>query len=229
MIDNLRLGAFVHRGTTIDHECEPAARCFSHPAGASSADRAYAIRRRAADAGHCPRAHGAPCGPLSDEPSLGLAPKIVEEIFGIIEQIGRGGTAVLVVEQNAALALDVAQYGFVLELGEIALQGDAETLKKLSYRTSVLSLTSPPRRTRGQAIRNTKSWSGCHMAKPELEFFPTDDIAWVPVADAPPGHYQKILTEDPQRMFVTRMLKVDPGCASTETFVDGLLGGSLYS
>ena len=66
---------------------------------------------------------------LLDEPSLGLAPKIVEEIFGIIEQIGRGGTAVLVVEQNAALALDVAQYGFVLELGEITLQGDAETLK----------------------------------------------------------------------------------------------------
>jgi hypothetical protein len=41
----------------------------------------------------------------------------------------------------------------------------------------------------------------------------------VPVEGAPPGHYQKILTEDPDRMFVTRMLKVDPGCASTETFV----------
>ena len=66
---------------------------------------------------------------LLDEPSLGLAPKIVEEIFGIIGQIGSGGTAVLVVEQNAALALDVAQYGLVLELGEITLEGGAETLK----------------------------------------------------------------------------------------------------
>jgi hypothetical protein len=49
------------------------------------------------------------------------------------------------------------------------------------------------------------------MAKPELEFFPTDNIPWVPVEGAPPGHYQKILTEDPEKMFVTRMLKVDAG------------------
>ena len=57
------------------------------------------------------------------------------------------------------------------------------------------------------------------MPKPELEFFPVDNIPWVPVPGAPPGHYQKILTEDPDKMFVTRMLKVDPGCKSTETFV----------
>ena len=57
------------------------------------------------------------------------------------------------------------------------------------------------------------------MAKPDLEFFPTEDIPWALVEDAPPGHCQKILTTDPERMFVTRMLKVDPGCASTETFV----------
>ena len=57
------------------------------------------------------------------------------------------------------------------------------------------------------------------MANPELEFFPTDNIPWVPVEGAPPGHYQKILTEDHEKMFVTRMLKVDPGGASTETFV----------
>jgi hypothetical protein len=38
------------------------------------------------------------------------------------------------------------------------------------------------------------------MPKPELEFFPADDIPWVPVEGAPPGHYQKILTEDPERM-----------------------------
>ena len=57
------------------------------------------------------------------------------------------------------------------------------------------------------------------MPKPELEFFPTESIPWIAVEGAPPGHYQKILTEDPERMFVTRMLKVDPGCASVETFV----------
>jgi hypothetical protein len=57
------------------------------------------------------------------------------------------------------------------------------------------------------------------MPKPELEFFPVDTIPWTPVQGAPPGHYQRILTEDPDKMFVTRMLKVDPGCRSTETFV----------
>ena len=57
------------------------------------------------------------------------------------------------------------------------------------------------------------------MPKPELEFFPVDDVPWEPVPGAPPGHYQKILTEDSEKMFVTRLLKVDPGCRSTETFV----------
>ena len=55
------------------------------------------------------------------------------------------------------------------------------------------------------------------MPKPELEFFPVDSIPFEPVPGAPP--YQRILTEDPDKMFVTRMLKVHPGCASTETFV----------
>jgi len=57
------------------------------------------------------------------------------------------------------------------------------------------------------------------MHKPELEFFPVDDSPWVPVPGAPAGHSEKILTWSPERMFVTRLMKVDPGCASTETFV----------
>jgi hypothetical protein len=56
------------------------------------------------------------------------------------------------------------------------------------------------------------------MPKPELEFFAADDLPWVPVPGAPPGHREKILTQDPDRMFVTRLMKVDPGCAGTETF-----------
>jgi hypothetical protein len=57
------------------------------------------------------------------------------------------------------------------------------------------------------------------MPKPELEFFRVDTLPWVPIPGAPPGHYEKILTRDPEKMFVTRLLKVDPGCASTETFI----------
>jgi branched-chain amino acid transport system ATP-binding protein len=65
---------------------------------------------------------------LLDEPSLGLAPMLVEEIFGIIRQIHAGGTTVLLVEQNANKALSIADYGYVLETGTIALAGDSQQL-----------------------------------------------------------------------------------------------------
>ncbi len=65
---------------------------------------------------------------LLDEPSLGLAPMLVEEIFAIIRQIHAGGTTVLLVEQNANKALSIADYGYVLETGTIALAGDSQQL-----------------------------------------------------------------------------------------------------
>jgi len=60
---------------------------------------------------------------LLDEPSMGLAPLIVEEIFGIIEQLKAEGRTILLVEQNAQAALEVADYAYVLETGRIKLQG----------------------------------------------------------------------------------------------------------
>jgi branched-chain amino acid transport system ATP-binding protein len=65
---------------------------------------------------------------LLDEPSLGLAPMLVEEIFAIIRQIHASGTTVLLVEQNANKALSIADYGYVLETGTIALAGDSQQL-----------------------------------------------------------------------------------------------------
>jgi branched-chain amino acid transport system ATP-binding protein len=65
---------------------------------------------------------------LLDEPSLGLAPMLVEEIFAIIRQIHTSGTTVLLVEQNANKALSIADYGYVLETGTIALAGDSQQL-----------------------------------------------------------------------------------------------------
>jgi branched-chain amino acid transport system ATP-binding protein len=65
---------------------------------------------------------------LLDEPSLGLAPMLVEEIFAIIRGIHAGGTTVLLVEQNANKALSIADYGYVLETGTIALAGDSQQL-----------------------------------------------------------------------------------------------------
>ncbi|GAB3495345.1 ABC transporter ATP-binding protein [Curvibacter fontanus] len=65
---------------------------------------------------------------MLDEPSLGLAPLIVREIFAIIEQLRRTGVTIVLVEQNARAALAVADHGYVLEMGELALQGPAAQL-----------------------------------------------------------------------------------------------------
>ncbi|MCG6205524.1 ABC transporter ATP-binding protein [Rhodopseudomonas sp. HC1] len=128
--DNLRLGSFLRRQTReIDADYERLLTIFprlreraGQPARTLSGgeQQMLAIARALM---------GKPSVLLLDEPSLGLAPKIVEEIFEIIRQISSDGTAVLLVEQNAAMAIDVAEYGYVLDLGEITLKGSAETLR----------------------------------------------------------------------------------------------------
>jgi branched-chain amino acid transport system ATP-binding protein len=65
---------------------------------------------------------------LLDEPSLGLAPLVVRDIFAIIASLRTSGSAVLLVEQNARAALQVADYGYVLETGELALEGPSAEL-----------------------------------------------------------------------------------------------------
>jgi len=65
---------------------------------------------------------------LLDEPSLGLAPLIVREIFRVITELKKSGVSILLVEQNARAALQVADYAYVLETGEIALEGPAAEL-----------------------------------------------------------------------------------------------------
>ena len=65
---------------------------------------------------------------LLDEPSMGLAPLLIKEIFAIIQDINKTGTTVLLVEQNANMALSIAHRGYVLETGRITLSGDAKEL-----------------------------------------------------------------------------------------------------
>ena len=65
---------------------------------------------------------------LMDEPSMGLSPILVEEIFDIISEISKGGTTVFLVEQNARKALSIADRAYVLETGNIVLSGDAKEL-----------------------------------------------------------------------------------------------------
>jgi branched-chain amino acid transport system ATP-binding protein len=66
---------------------------------------------------------------LLDEPSMGLAPLLVQQIFDIVDAIHREGTTILLVEQNARLALKVSDYAYVLERGQIVLQGPARELE----------------------------------------------------------------------------------------------------
>ena len=65
---------------------------------------------------------------LLDEPSLGMAPLIIEELDRIISEINKEGVSILLVEQNTVLALDLAEYCYVLETGQIVLEGSSERL-----------------------------------------------------------------------------------------------------
>jgi branched-chain amino acid transport system ATP-binding protein len=67
---------------------------------------------------------------MLDEPSMGLAPIFVEKIFEIVREINEQGTTILLVEQNALMALDAAQRGYVMETGRIALHDDAKALRE---------------------------------------------------------------------------------------------------
>ncbi|MDZ4143816.1 MAG: ABC transporter ATP-binding protein [Betaproteobacteria bacterium HGW-Betaproteobacteria-3] len=71
---------------------------------------------------------GRPSLLMLDEPSLGLAPLIVREIFAIVQTLRQTGVTIVLVEQNARAALQVADHGYVLEMGELALEGPADSL-----------------------------------------------------------------------------------------------------
>ena len=70
---------------------------------------------------------------LLDEPSLGLAPLVVKGIAGIIKQINGGGVSIILVEQNARMALRLSEYAYVLESGLVALEGKADELLHNDY------------------------------------------------------------------------------------------------
>ncbi|MDR3585894.1 MAG: ABC transporter ATP-binding protein [Desulfosporosinus sp.] len=67
---------------------------------------------------------------LLDEPSMGLAPLVVQDIMRIIKQLNDEGTTILLVEQNAKIALKLADYGYVLETGELVMEGDSAELRQ---------------------------------------------------------------------------------------------------
>lgn len=70
---------------------------------------------------------------MLDEPSLGLAPNIVESIFSLLKDLNKNGITILLVEQNANLALEISDYAYVMETGEITLEGEASSLMNNVY------------------------------------------------------------------------------------------------
>jgi len=99
---------------------------------------------------------------LLDEPSLGLAPRLVEQVRDIIAQINEQGTSVLLVEQNAVMALSIAHYGYVLEVGKVVRDGPAkELLADDDIREFYLGSTEGERRSFAdvKSYRRKKRWS----------------------------------------------------------------------
>ena len=109
---------------------------------------------------------------LLDEPSMGLAPLMVQKVFETVLAVSREGVTILLIEQNAKLALEVSDRGYVMESGEITLAGDAKTLLHdpavraayLGERVTAVSRGMPilgaPRRRRTSPPRRT-----CPLAK----------------------------------------------------------------
>lgn len=130
VLRNLMLGAYVHRadGAGNRRRLEEIFGLFpildqkkDDPAGSLSGGQQQMVAIGRAMMGR-PRAL------LLDEPSLGLAPLVVRQMFEVIQQINRAGTTVLLAEQNAFAALKVAHRAYVLELGHVVMAGDSDSL-----------------------------------------------------------------------------------------------------
>ncbi|WP_166351159.1 ATP-binding cassette domain-containing protein [Phytoactinopolyspora limicola] len=97
---------------------------------------------------------------LLDEPSLGLAPQMVAQVREVIVEINRQGTSVLLVEQNAAMALSIATFGYVMETGKIALDGPAaDLLADADIREFYLGATTRRSLADVKTYRRKKRWS----------------------------------------------------------------------
>jgi branched-chain amino acid transport system ATP-binding protein len=129
VLDNLRLGAWVHRGTSR----RDLARVFEffpqlYERREQQAGTLSGGEQQMLALGRAMMAK--PRLLLLDEPSLGLAPLVVREIFEVLSQLNESGTTILVVEQNASLALAAARHAFVLETGRIVLAGESASLRE---------------------------------------------------------------------------------------------------
>jgi len=132
--ENLKMGAFTRRDTkAVQNDLE---RIFQSFPILKERARQQAGTLSGGEQQMLAIARGLMSNPklmLLDEPSLGLAPLMVEEIFRIIAEINQEGVTILLVEQNANMALQTARYGYVMETGNVALHDSAENLIQNDY------------------------------------------------------------------------------------------------
>ncbi len=128
VIENLRTGAYSRRGSTIGNDLD---RVFTLFPRLKERMRQSAGTLSGGEQQMLAIGRGLMARPrllLLDEPSMGLAPILVEQIFATIQEINREGVTILLVEQNAAMALAICHRGYVLETGAIILEGKADEL-----------------------------------------------------------------------------------------------------
>jgi branched-chain amino acid transport system ATP-binding protein len=142
VLENLKLGAYLRRDAKkiagdiedlFEHFPILKARCSQKAGTLSGGEQQMVAIGRAL--------MGKPSLLLMDEPSMGLAPLMVKEIGGIIRAINQNGVSIILVEQNARLALGLAHRGYVLEVGKVVLEGRANELAQDSrVRTAYLGI-----------------------------------------------------------------------------------------
>lgn len=126
--ENLEIGAYLREGADLQDDYERIFELFPRVKErlAQKAGTLSGGEQQMVAVGRAMMAH--PKVLLMDEPSMGLAPVLVTQNFDIIQQINESGTTVFVVEQNANMALSIADHGYVLQTGEIVLADTAEAL-----------------------------------------------------------------------------------------------------
>jgi branched-chain amino acid transport system ATP-binding protein len=130
VMENLLMGAYTRKGAEIERDIERVLTLFPR-LRERSGQRGGTLsggEQQMLAIGRALMSH--PRVLLLDEPSLGLAPILVQQIFSIIREINEQGTTILLVEQNALQALNIANRGYVLQTGRVALSGPADELRE---------------------------------------------------------------------------------------------------